>query len=150
MESKSLCAAALVVVVVAIALAVYYEKRPTAEDFAAASKAGGGAVVSTPFVPTVYPNRTANYSTTAVIALDAAHVEADGGAGSTTTAAAGYLDLPTYAIDFGGSDVPTGFMMDKYCTAHMYKPYETMGANFVALNGGSSSCARAVGTPIVM
>lgn len=144
MESKSLCAAALVVVVVAIALAVYYEKRPSAEDFAA-SKAGGA-----PFVPTVYPNRTANYSTTAVIALDAAHVEADGGAGSTTTAAAGYLDLPTYAIDFGGSDVPTGFMMDKYCTAHMYKPYETMGANFVALNGGSSSCARAVGTPIVM
>jgi hypothetical protein len=147
MESKSLCAAALVVVVVAIALAVYYEKRPTAEDFAAASQAGGAP---RGFVPTVYPNRTANYSTTAVIALDAAHVEADGGAGSTTTAAAGYLDLPTYAIDFGGSDVPTGFMMDKYCTAHMYKPYETMGANFIALNGGSSSCARAVGTPIVM
>lgn len=148
MEGKSLCAAALVVAVVAIALAVYYEKRPSAEDFAAASQAKGAAFV--PFAPTVYPNRTANYSTTAVIALDAARVAADGGAGSTTTAAAGYLDLPTYAIDFGGSDVPTGFMMDKYCTAHMYKPYETMGANFVALNGGSSSCARAVGTPIVM
>ena len=91
-----------------------------------------------PPVLQVYPNRTANYSTTAVIALDAACTKASGGAGSTTSGPAGYLDLPTYPIDFGGSDVPTGFMMDKYCTAHMYKPYETMGKDFVALNGTSS------------
>lgn len=150
LESKA--AVATVVVVVALALAsvaCYYSGNATAKDFSAAAAASqGGAPLG--FVPRVYPNRTANYSTTAVIALDAAHTEPGGGAGSNATASGGYLDLPTYPIDFGGSDVPTGFMMDKFCTAHMYKPYETMGANFVALNGGSSSCSRRVGGPIVM